>query len=57
MNRRTLLKRTGGVGIAALGLGTTTASADEKVVPDACLVCQEEPCPEGCNDCVISEWC
>ncbi len=53
MNRRTLLKQTGGIGIAALGLGTAAASAstNEPIHPDACPKCPDDICPEGCNAC------
>lgn len=58
MNRRTLLKQTGGIGIAALGFGTAaSADGDDEVVPDACLICEGDPCPDGCNACRESDFC
>lgn len=51
MNRRNMLKRIGGVGLFAAGVGTVTASnAAAASASEPCIICQvdECKCPDGC---------
>lgn len=50
MKRRRMLQRIGAATLLGIGVGSGIAAADG-VHPDACPICPDWECPDGCQGC------